>query len=410
MSRAISVVKLAKEAKEDLDYVFITLREAGFRELKSPNDTIPAKRVAEARATLHVDDPQAQKKVVYWLSKWQTTREEFNEILLEMGITLSKEARVLPKGALKKLNRRDRSFDKPKVAITKAITDPPKNPVTKKKPNIARDQRKEVELPIFKWRTIGTDSKIRYLTLEDVIAVHDALVENFSEDSDPISPPGLRDINLLISAIERPKTNHLKYPTVEMAGAALVHSIVLNHAFYNGNKRTGLVSLLVFMDKNLLWPECSKKQLFDLMLDITHHMHVPRDCDSSDDREVFKIAERIVKYFRPTRKEEWPIAWIKLKRILKSFDCEMELAVGVGNRINLSRYDERSRFRKLLKAQVAYGGDGTEAAVNTVHHIRKKLKLDEANGYDSKTFYEAASRPDNFIQDYRTLLRRLARL
>lgn len=246
--------------------------------------------------------------------------------------------------------------------------------------------------------------------MEDVVAVHDALVENFSEDSDPISPPGLRDINLLISAIERPKTNHLKYPTVEMAGAALVHSIVLNHAFYNGNKRTGLVSLLVFMDKNMLFPKCSKKQLFNLMLDITQHMNVPRDCDSSDDREVFKIAEWIDEYFRPTRKDEWPIAWIKLKRILKSFDCEIELAVGVGNRINLSRYDERSRFRKLLKAQVAYGGDGTEAAVNTVHYIRKKLKLDEANGYDSKTFYEAASRPDNFIQDYRTLLRRLARL
>lgn len=156
MSRAISLVKLAKEAKEDLDYVFAILREAGFRELKSPHDTIPAKRVAEARATLHVDDPQAQKKVVYWLSKWQITREEFNEILLEMGITLSKEARVLPKGALKKLNRGDHLLDKPKVAITV----PPKRSVITKKPNIAKDQRREAELPIFKWRIIGTDSKI----------------------------------------------------------------------------------------------------------------------------------------------------------------------------------------------------------------------------------------------------------
>ena len=79
----------------------------------------------------------------------------------------------------------------------------------------------------FTWKTIGAPSDITYLDPHDVLAVHDALVRDFARSNDPISPPGIRDRNLLDSALFRPHTASgevLKYPTISMAGAALFHS------------------------------------------------------------------------------------------------------------------------------------------------------------------------------------------
>lgn len=35
-----------------------------------------------------------------------------------------------------------------------------------------------------------------------------------------------------------------------MAAAALLHSVVLNHPFFNGHMRTALVAMLVYLDEN----------------------------------------------------------------------------------------------------------------------------------------------------------------
>ena len=249
-----------------------------------------------------------------------------------------------------------------------------------------------------------------------MISIHEALVRNFAKDDDPIRPPGVRDLNLLSSAVERPQTgliNEQKYPTVEMAGAALLHSIVLNHAFYNGNKRTALVSLLVFLDKNSLMPECTEDDLFKLTLSIAQHSLVPQHCEDLADREVIQIAEWILRHSRRISKKENPLSWLKLKRILRNYNCQFEIASG-SNRLNIIRKASKRRFGRTrdyeLRAQVPFRGDGTEAVPTVIKYIRSELDLDEANGYDSITFYNAGNKPDEFIQKYRTLLRRLARL
>src|SRR5258708_1626270 len=74
-----------------------------------------------------------------------------------------------------------------------------------------------------------------------VLVIHNQLVRDFAESGDPIDPPGIRDRGeLLESALSRPQTSigtTLKYPTIEMAAAALLHALVHNHPFHNGNKR-----------------------------------------------------------------------------------------------------------------------------------------------------------------------------
>lgn len=67
------------------------------------------------------------------------------------------------------------------------------------------------------------------------------------------APVPVRDVGLLESAAARPAaTVHGRdaYPTLEAKAAALVHSVVRNHALLDGNKRLGLAALLVFLGVN----------------------------------------------------------------------------------------------------------------------------------------------------------------
>lgn len=407
MSRAIRVSALAREAKIDDDVALLALWDEGFlEELDSPEDIIRSRRVAEARAVLKIVSPKEQTKINYWLTQLDISREEFSNILSEMGIILTKDARKLPKGALRKLRRQFPQYEE--INLSSKLEPVPDTAVISGYPSMDPS-------PPFKWRIVGTVRQIQYVTEEEVVSIHNALVQDFEADNDPISPSGVRDYNLLSSALERPQTgmtNERKYPTIEMAGAALLHSIVLNHAFYNGNKRTALVSLLVFLDKNSLMPECTEDDLFKLTLRLAQHRLVPQNFDNLADREVIEIADWIRQHSRRISKEEHPLQWLKLKRILRKYMCEFEPVKG--GSLNLLRMVDKRRLgrtrKHVLRTQVAFRGDKTEVEPSVIRHIRTKLELDENNGVDSIVFYNAGNKPDDFIQRYRTLLRRLARL
>jgi hypothetical protein len=48
--------------------------------------------------------------------------------------------------------------------------------------------------------------ELKTLTAAEVLEVHNALVKDFSSSSDPISPPGMRSMDLLESAVARQHT------------------------------------------------------------------------------------------------------------------------------------------------------------------------------------------------------------
>lgn len=94
-----------------------------------------------------------------------------------------------------------------------------------------------------------------FLTLEQVLVIHDIQIEKFGGDF------GLRDYGLLESAIMRPQTTFGGldlYPLLFDKAAALLHSLVLNHAFVDGNKRTGTACTLVFLELNKYQLKASK--------------------------------------------------------------------------------------------------------------------------------------------------------
>jgi len=102
-----------------------------------------------------------------------------------------------------------------------------------------------------------------------VLALHEALAGIFAESEDPISPSGPRDMALLESACTRPETSLMgteKYPTLLAKAAALFHSLVKNHPFHNGNKRTALLTLIHMLADNGRRVTASDEQLFEFVL------------------------------------------------------------------------------------------------------------------------------------------------
>ena len=86
--------------------------------------------------------------------------------------------------------------------------------------------------------------QVEYLELEDVVALAAVLFGD---------PPPIRDIGLLGSAVARPRTSAFgedAYPDILTKAAALLQSIVNNHAMIDGNKRLGWLSTAVFLEVN----------------------------------------------------------------------------------------------------------------------------------------------------------------
>jgi len=82
----------------------------------------------------------------------------------------------------------------------------------------------------------------RFPSLRQVIALHDEQLAEFG------GAPGIRDQGLLESALMRPQSGY--YNDVIEEAAALWESLSQNHPFIDGNKRTSLVSMHVFLQMN----------------------------------------------------------------------------------------------------------------------------------------------------------------
>lgn len=83
-----------------------------------------------------------------------------------------------------------------------------------------------------------------YLDLADVLSLATRLLGD---------PPPIRDVGLLESAVARPRTvvfGVQAYESVWTKAAALLQSIVNNHALIDGNKRLGWLATGVFLELN----------------------------------------------------------------------------------------------------------------------------------------------------------------
>jgi len=127
--------------------------------------------------------------------------------------------------------------------------------------------------------------EVEYLDLDDLMAAADVAVGR---------RPEVRDWGLLESALARPKATIFgedAYAGLNGKAAALLHSLVTNHALVDGNKRLGLVAVLLFYGMNGCDLTATEDERVELILAI------------ADGRlsEVEKIADHLAPWVSPGR-------------------------------------------------------------------------------------------------------------
>lgn len=106
----------------------------------------------------------------------------------------------------------------------------------------------------------------KFLATEDVLLLHHLSIERSGGSH------GLRDPGLLDAAVHRPQATFAGeslYPTIFEKSAALCHSLIKNHPFVDGNKRTSLLSAMTMLEMNGYQFESTQEELvvFGLKID-----------------------------------------------------------------------------------------------------------------------------------------------
>jgi death-on-curing protein len=104
---------------------------------------------------------------------------------------------------------------------------------------------------------------VEYLDLEDLVELAEGLVG---------APAPIRDVGLLGSAAARPRATAFgedAYPDIWTKAAALLQSVVKNHALVDGNKRLGWVATAVFLELNgVVATSASNADVYELVMTV----------------------------------------------------------------------------------------------------------------------------------------------
>jgi death on curing protein len=102
-----------------------------------------------------------------------------------------------------------------------------------------------------------------FLTVDDVLELHAVQLTRYG------GAGGLRDRALLESAMAQPMASFggtWLHPDLWSMAAAYLYHLVQNHPFVDGNKRTGLLSALVFLALNGILIDQATPALYDLTM------------------------------------------------------------------------------------------------------------------------------------------------
>lgn len=408
--KSLTPTSLARELNLEVDDVLLLLWDGGIDYPTSADSLIRAGDHGRAFAACGAASVKSRLLVDYWSTTLGMSRDELRSWAKSLGVTIGPNARRLPKGALARFERATRTSvarhqQRADVVLAAAAT-----AVAPKKS--------------MSWREIGhVREGLRYLNADEIEQIHYQIAQDFKDTPDPIAPAGVRSPELLASAAGRPSAglgSFRKYPTVEMAAAALAHSVIHNHPFYNGNKRTALVSMMAFMDENGLVLTSSQDELFKWTVRVAgHKLGANKFIGDRSDVEVQLMAQWLLHHSRGIEGGERVITFAELRRRLVALDCAVQITSNRGGRAVVERTVTISH-RSLLgtrskqarrRYNIPYGGEGRQVARNRIKELRRELHLSDEFGVDSATFYGTDKLPvDAFIAEYRKTLRRLARV
>lgn len=103
------------------------------------------------------------------------------------------------------------------------------------------------------------------IAIAQATQLHSLLISTFGGSA------GIRDFNALASALSRSFQTfdgQELYPSVLSKAAALIESILINHPFIDGNKRTGYVLMRLFLLQNGVDLYASEQEKYNFVIAI----------------------------------------------------------------------------------------------------------------------------------------------
>ena len=108
---------------------------------------------------------------------------------------------------------------------------------------------------------------IKFLYKKIILAFHQDQLEKYG------GKPGVRDEKLLESALAQSQTSfggeYAHEDLFQMAAAYGFH-LCRNHPFFDGNKRTALIAMYMFLYANGYQMKADKKSLFAIIMDLAN--------------------------------------------------------------------------------------------------------------------------------------------
>ena len=117
---------------------------------------------------------------------------------------------------------------------------------------------------------------MKRLSVERIKQIHHLMIEETG------GMDGVRDEGLLESAVNAPFQTFDDVPlykTIEAKAARLGYSLINNHAFLDGNKRTGMMAMLLFLELNGAGKDCTDEEIIRVGLALAD--------GSMDDKALF---------------------------------------------------------------------------------------------------------------------------
>ncbi len=97
-----------------------------------------------------------------------------------------------------------------------------------------------------------------YLTTADVTGIHDVLLQRYG------GAEGIRDMGAIESAVFRPQSGY--YSDIVQETSALMESLLVNHPFVDGNKRTAFGACDVFVRINSCRIQATSEQCYKMII------------------------------------------------------------------------------------------------------------------------------------------------
>lgn len=258
--------------------------------------------------------------------------------------------------------------------------------------------------------------------MKDVLRAHFLIADYFYSKDTGLGGIGPREPDLLHSVVYRQFVSYRgsdKWKTSFERAATLLFGLITGHPFHDANKRTGLLVLLLFLNKIDRVPTVGQLELEDFAVEISDHQltKYPRFRKlkkNNHDPEIYYIADFLKRKSKKPDRKHYSITYRELDKRLG--DMGYGLKNPRNNYIDVIRIEQRSKIFGLGKneqvdvkvAQVGFPGWKSQVNQSAISTIRKAAKLTPENGIDSQTFYKGADPVQSLISEYSEPLKRLA--